>query len=117
MGESYRQNGVKGALARYADLKKQFYGRGAYDFGEVSLNTFGYQILRSDDVKGAIAVFSLNAEQFPESANAWDSLGEGYLKSGDKEMARKCYSKALELQPSSMNAKKMLQQIEGGDRQ
>jgi len=114
LGEWYRENGTEAAVAHYTDLKKRFYGRGAYDFGEGSLNTFGYELLRSDDVKGAIAIFSLNTEQFPESANVWDSLGEAYLKSGDKEMARKSYSKSLELNPSNMNAKKMLQQIEGG---
>lgn len=50
---------------------------GGYDFGERSLNTFAYELLGAGDHQGAIAVFRLNASEFPQSGNVWDSLARG----------------------------------------
>jgi hypothetical protein len=66
LGEQYRAKGLQAAIDDYADLKKEYYGRGSYDFGEGALNTFGYQVLEKD-AAGAIQVFKLNAETFPRS--------------------------------------------------
>src|SRR5580704_16875114 len=38
LGEQYRKKGLQAALDDYADLKKKYYGRAAFDFGEGSLN-------------------------------------------------------------------------------
>ena len=111
LGEQYRKKGVQAALDDYADLKKRFYGRGSYDFGEDSLNVFGYTVLEANDTAGAIRVFKLNAETFPDSSNVWDSLGEGYLKAGDLKNAQQNYEKALSLDPASRSAKEALQKI------
>lgn len=54
LGEKYRLKGMEPVLQHYADLKKKYYGRGAYDFGERSLNDFAYGLLEKDDVPGAI---------------------------------------------------------------
>jgi cytochrome c-type biogenesis protein CcmH/NrfG len=43
----------------------------------------------------------LNAEAFPQSFNAYDSLGEAYAVAGEKELAIKAYEKSLELNPQS----------------
>jgi len=114
LGEAYRTKGLEATLAHYADLKEKYYGKGAYDFGERALNDFGYELLQSDATEGAIKIFKMNAEQFAESANAWDSLAESYLKAGDMNMAEKYYQKSLELDPQNQNAKDMLKKIRGG---
>src|SRR5246127_4276934 len=88
LSEQYRTKGLKAALDDYADLKKKFYGRAAYDFGEGSLNAFGYALLEGKDAAGAIQVFKLNAESFPDSPNVWDSLAEAYMKSSDPKNAQ-----------------------------
>jgi tetratricopeptide (TPR) repeat protein len=110
IGEQYRRQGIKAALDHYGELKKKFYSRGAYDFGEGSLNTFGYELLPKD-VAGAIQVFKLNAAEFPQSGNVWDSLGEACMKAGDSKLAEESYTKALQLDPQNKNAKDMLQKI------
>jgi tetratricopeptide (TPR) repeat protein len=110
LGEQYRMKGLQLALDYYADLKKRYYGGGSYDFGEGSLNLFGYQVLEKDPV-GAIQVFALNAEMFPQSGNVWDSLAEAYMKAGDLNKAKENYEKSLTLDPTNENAKAVLKKI------
>ena len=112
LAEQYRTKGLKTALGHYADLKKKYYSRGAYDFGEDSLNNFGYDVLENKDAAGAIQVFQLNAEMFPQSGNVWDSLAEAYMKAGDLKKAEENYEKALTLDPKDENAKEMLKKIQ-----
>ena len=111
LSEQYRKKGLQAALDDYADLKKRYYGRAAFDFGEGSLNVFGYTLLEGNDTAGAIQVFKLNAEAFPESSNVWDSLAEGYLKAGDVKKAQENYEKALSLDPTNQSAKEALKKI------
>ncbi len=82
-----------------------------YNFKESQLNTLGYQLLQTGMNKQAIAIFKLNVEQFPESFNVYDSLGEGYMIAGDNKNAIKNYEKSLKINPNNDNAKKMLEQI------
>jgi tetratricopeptide (TPR) repeat protein len=111
LAEQYRTKGLKAALDDYADLKKKFYGRSAYDFGEGSLNAFGYNVLQNEDAAGAMQVFKLNSETFPDSANVWDSLAEAYMKSGDSKNAQLNYEKVLTFDPNNQNAKEMLKKL------
>lgn len=111
LGEQYRKKGLQAALDDYADLKKKYYGRAAFDFGEGSLNVFGYTLLESKDAAGAIQVFKLNAEAFPDSSDVWDSLAEGYWKAGDVKKAEENYQKALSLDPANQSAKNALKKI------
>lgn len=111
LSEQYRKKGLQAALDDYADLKKKYYGRAAFDFGEGSLNVFGYTLLENNDNPGAIQVFKLNAETFPDSSNVWDSLAEGYFKAGDIKEAQENYEKALSLDPANQTAKDGLKKI------
>jgi tetratricopeptide (TPR) repeat protein len=111
LSEDYRTKGIKTALDDYADLKKKFYGRSAYDFSEGSLNGFGYFLLEKKDAAAAIQVFKLNADSFPESANTWDSLAEACMKSGDAKNAQLYYEKSLALDPKNQNAIDMLKKL------
>ena len=114
LAEVHETEGIDATIAAYRELREQFHGRGAFDFGEGSLNTLGYALLGEERLPDAVAIFQLNAEQFPQSANAWDSLGEGYLAAGDLERAIESYEKTLELDPDNENAVEKLRQIRGG---
>lgn len=48
----------------------------------------------------ALTLFKLNAEAYPESANAQDSLADAYLINGDKVQALAAEQKCLELLPN-----------------
>jgi tetratricopeptide (TPR) repeat protein len=66
-------------------------------FDEGLVNMIGYEHLQDGDNKGAIAIFKLNANAFPKSANVYDSLSDAYLADGQKDLARENAKKALEL--------------------
>lgn len=78
---------------------------------ESTLNNFGYQQLNQDNLKVALIIFKINAELYPQSANAYDSLAEAYMIMGDKINAIKFYKKSLEFNPDNANAKKYIKEM------
>lgn len=111
LGEQYRTKGIDAALNHYQELKKNFYDRGAYDFSERSLNSFGYELLEKD-VAAAIRIFTLNSHVFSRSSNVWDSLAEAYLKSGNVKLAKRYYETSLKLDPQNKNARENLRKLD-----
>jgi len=81
---------------------------------ERDVNNLGYEyLMKKQDNEMAIAVFLFNTKRYPESANTYDSLGEAYMKSGQKELAIFNYEKSLELDPRNDNAVEMLKKLRG----
>lgn len=102
------ENGLQKAVDEF---KKHYQNRtksNQYHYLEADFNRLGYRYLNENKNAEAIAVFELNTQMFPESWNVYDSLGEAYLKAGEKEKAMQSYKKAL-----SMN----LQKTEGEKKQ
>lgn len=71
---------------------------------EESLNELGYTLLMDGRSLQAIAVFEANAVRHARSANAFDSLAEGYFKAGRVALAVETYGKALAVDPEYANA-------------
>lgn len=61
------------------------------------VNELGYRDLAQNKFAEALAAFRFGTYQYPESANAWDSLGEGLERSGKVDEAAQAYRKALAL--------------------
>lgn len=66
-------------------------------FSEVVVNVVGYEHLQAGDNKGALEIFKLNVTAFPNSPNVYDSLSDGYVADGQKDLARENAKKALTL--------------------
>lgn len=115
LSEVYASEGIDATIARYRELREKLYGAGSYDFREGSLNALGYDLLQAGHTEDAIAVFKLNTEQFPDSGNVWDSLGEAWLTAGDRDQAISCYEKAVELDPRNRNAAAQLEKLRAGE--
>jgi tetratricopeptide (TPR) repeat protein len=75
------------------------------------LNAYGYTLLTAGEKEKALLIFRINTLLYPQVANVWDSLAEGYYKTGDMDNAKKCYSKVLELDPANANARQMLETL------
>jgi tetratricopeptide (TPR) repeat protein len=62
----------------------------------------GYALLRSGKAQDAIDILKVNVHAYPESWNAYDSLGEAYAVAGQKDLAIQNYQKSLELNPKTI---------------
>lgn len=100
---------INAACEKYRDLKKNHYDE--YNFKESQLNQLAYQLLQVGRTEAALAMFKLNAESYPKSANAYDSLGEAYMVAGNKEEAIKNYEISLKLNPKNKNAVERIQKL------
>ncbi|TMU55167.1 dienelactone hydrolase family protein [Flagellimonas algicola] len=79
---------------------------------EGNLNTLGMQLVFNPETSGqGINVFLLAAKLYPNSANLFDSLAEGYLFIGNKEKAIESFEKSLELNAQNQNAVERLKQL------
>jgi tetratricopeptide (TPR) repeat protein len=78
---------------------------------ESDMNTVGYDLLKEKDKAAAINVFKLNVVCFPNSWNAYDSLGDGYFEDNKKDLAVTNYKKSLELNPENQNAINQLKKL------
>ncbi|PQA91176.1 hypothetical protein B0A69_18140 [Chryseobacterium shigense] len=83
-----------------------------YDLlSEGYLNGVGYKMLGDKEFTKAIDVFRVNTALYPKSENVYDSLGEAYLKAGQKDKAKESYRKILEINPKNENAAKVLKTL------
>jgi len=64
------------------------------------VNQIAYDRMQAGNTKAAVTLAKLNVEAFPESANAYDSLGDAYLADGQNELALQAAQKTLELLPN-----------------
>jgi len=77
-----------------------------------AINRLGYDYLDKEKNQLAIAIFKTNVISYSESADVYDSLGEAYLKNGEKQLAVLNYKKALEIDPNYPSAIRALKEIE-----
>ena len=80
-------------------------------YNEAELNNLGYQLVKQEKIEEAIEIFRLNCNTYPESWNTYDSLAEAYMINGETELAILNYEKSIELNPSSVNGKRVLEKL------
>ena len=96
-----RKRGFTQALALVKQARKK---DPAYQLPENEVNAWGYALLKLAQPKNALEIFKLNVSLYPQSANAYDSLGELYAELGNQELARKNYQRSLALNPKNAGA-------------
>lgn len=104
-------SGLDSAVRAYRALRERYYGRAAYDFGELTLvlATDGLtQARRFDD---ALGLLRLNMEFFPQSSQTQTSMGEVFRTRGDTAAAIAAYRQALVLNPNDGGARQRLRQL------
>jgi CubicO group peptidase (beta-lactamase class C family) len=97
-----RLKGADAALWRYTEYQRSGAAKDKVD--EWMLNVVGLSLLRSGQEQDAIAILQRNVQEYPKSANTYDSLAEAYAKMGQKELAIKNYEMSLQLDPKNQNA-------------
>lgn len=102
-------SGIDQAVQQYHELKTA--APATYRFAEDELNVLGYRLIRAKKFKEAARILQLNVEAYPQSSNAYDSLGEAYADDGNKRLAIANYQKSLQLKPTNKNGAVMLQKL------
>jgi tetratricopeptide (TPR) repeat protein len=87
--------------------------RHRYADTETAMNALGYELLQAGRPADALAVFTLNAEAYPASANVHDSRGEALAVAGDTASAIREYQAALRLDPALAGAADKLRTLRG----
>ncbi len=112
----YRQ--IRNKCHENVDLGIQYYyylkksSLDSYSFENPDeLNGLGYDLLTSKKINQSIAIFKLAVSEFPDNANLYDSLGEGYYTNKQYDLALLNYKKSLVLNPKNTNAEKMINKI------
>ena len=95
----------------YRALRTRYFGRAAYDFGEVSLADVGDALRARGKMTDALRFYVLNTELTPTSAFAFRQAAEAQLAAGDTASAIKSYQKALAINPNDRQVKGTLEKL------
>jgi TolA-binding protein len=107
--ETLAAEGVDAAVARYRQIRKE--QQDTYQFSEWVLNDLGYKLARSGKLDAAIRLLRLNVEEYPASANVYDSLGQACYSAGDRACALENFRKALKKNPKNGKAAEMVRTL------
>jgi tetratricopeptide (TPR) repeat protein len=77
------------------------------------MNRFRYALMNENKNKESVEILKMNAALFPNSFNAFDSLGEAYAKAGNKKLAIENHEKSLKLNPNNTSGSDALKKLKG----
>ncbi len=103
-------HGIESVREKLRDMKENELEK--YHMNEWRLNSLAYGLMGSNRINDGIEILKLAIEEYPNSANLYDSLGELYLKKGDKRLSVDSYKKSLELNLGNSHAKEMVERLE-----
>lgn len=105
------RQGFDHAPAVYAAMRKD---NPDFKLDEGAINSWASQLITDNHMPEAQELLKLNVQLNPDSSDAYDNLGEAYLKSGQKELAIANFKKSLEKNPDDANAQNKLKQLQDG---
>jgi tetratricopeptide (TPR) repeat protein len=105
------RKGFDDAAELYAAMHKEDRN---FKLEEQDVDSWGHDLLGEGHLPQAIALFNLNVQNYPDSSRVYDSLGDAYTKSGQRELAIDNYKKAIERNPDNEHAKQRLREIDKG---
>ena len=109
VGTKIKKAGVEAGLAKFTKLQKA--EEGTYVFKEKEFNNLGYAFLYVEKMDEAIAVLTLNTEQYPESWNTFDSLGEAFMVAKQYHKSIEQYEVAVKMNPESEHSVAQLNKL------
>ncbi len=111
VAEAAQVAGADSAIRAYKALRARYYGRDAYDFGELSLNITAFRLGRAKRFDDALAILALNEQLFPGSSGMYVFRGNIQLMSGDTSAAEAAYREAIRRDSTNGEARGRLRDI------
>ncbi len=72
----------------------------------------GFDHIDNKEPNVAMLIFEMNVYAYPKSAKALQGLGEGYMETGNEEMALKYFKQSLNINPYSDFVNEMVKELE-----
>jgi len=76
------------------------------------INSLAYTVWGTGNAKQAYKLFKRNTGEYPQSGNAFDSLGDFYAGTGEKQKAIDAYTQSLKLQ-ETVDTRRKLNELKG----
>jgi hypothetical protein len=92
----------------YGDFRLAHAGVDTHDAAQIA----GYQMLKMNDIAGAVALLEANAADYPQVAAAHFGLGRAYKTAGDSAKARAEFQQALAIDPKFTRAADALKSLQ-----
>ena len=100
-------------IARYRELRDEYYGAGAYNFSPSTLNGVAETLAQlRGDMDGAVKVLDLGIEMDPDDSITHLMRGKILIFQGDKEGALASLRKAQELDPDNEQIQRIIEPLE-----
>ncbi len=106
--------GVDAGLAKYRELREEYYGSGSYDFGEQPLVELGGELADGGEPDAALAVLDLALEYYPASIQSLVAIARVHISRDETAEAREALQRAQALDPQNGFIRRLLEQLEGG---
>ena len=108
---AYDAGGADSAEAAYRALRERYYGRAAFDFGEVPLADVASLVRSRSKLADAVRLYLLNTQFSPSSGFAFRQAAGGQLAAGDTAGAIRSLERALAINADDSQAKTLLESL------
>ena len=103
--------GAAAGLAKFKELRAQYYGGQSYDFSEASLVAIAGRSANGGKFDDAMLYLQANLEYFPNSSSTYQGMANVKNLKGDKPGAIADLQKAISLDPNNKAAKDQLAKL------
>jgi dienelactone hydrolase len=93
----------------YASMKRE---TSNFKLDENAVDDWSFDMMAGGHLSEAISLLKLNTTIYPDSGNAYERLGEAFMKSGQKDLAIANFKKSLEKDPENEDAKQKLKELD-----
>ena len=109
-----KENGIEEGIQIYYETKSNFPEYQLFDYDP--FRDIGFMKMMEKDYKGAIKVYKVLLEEFPDNPDSYRRLGEAYMHIGNFSKARKLINNGLKLDPKSPAMNDILRLINEKDK-
>ncbi len=111
LDRALEEGGAEAAVAKYRQLRDEFYGGHSFDFSDLTLVLYAQGLVGRGQPAAAMALAELSVEYAPDSFMAHHLLGALLAESGEREEAIRHLERSLEINPQNPRARQQLDRL------